>query len=310
MKGNTLKCDLTPQEKNYSYQDTIKDLENKYGFLEIGEGSFGKILSAGNCVVKIIKDIKRCNELAKEKEVYQRITNDPRSNSFFAKFPKYHLYEELTDFCHFNMQKIHSPVSGYGNIYDDDSETGFGFVVTENENKVLMITNDGSKKLLNKEDVYAIDKPGNLIHFYINHFDVNLKEKLDNNQGILLGKSHLEKMFTPDVIKIYCQAIGELIAFLIFDLMVIPNDVEIVLGTDSSTNRIVIPYITDFNECDFIKEFNDGTLFRIGKALYNKNGRFYFPNRKNPYYSYFVNGFLKNYTEEKNKVLIIYDSLF
>lgn len=325
MKGNVLKCDLTPEEKNYNYSDTIKDLESKYGFTELGEGSFGVLLNNGNCVVKIIKDIRRCNELTKERQIYERISNNKKSKSFLAKFPGFYLYNELDTFCHFNIQKIFSPLSGYGNIYDDD-EFGHGFVVTEDNGKILLIQEGKpvKKKILKKDDVYAIDKPGNLIHFYINHFDSNLKEKLDNNQGILLGKNYLEKMFSEEVIKIYAEAIGELLSFLIFDLLVIPTDIEIVLGTSSLENRVVIPYIYDFNECDFYNQLNENTLFRIAKSMYNKNGKSYFPNKKNPYYNNFSRGFLKfsqsehpdsngiikNYTEEKSRVLELYNSFF
>jgi len=51
---------------------------------------------------------------------------------------------------------------------------------------------------MSKDKIYALDKPGSLIHFYINHFDSDLKEKLDNGQGMLLGRNHLEDMFTSE----------------------------------------------------------------------------------------------------------------
>jgi len=338
MKGNILKCDLTPKEKDYDYKSTVKDLENTYGFHQIGEGGFGIILNSGSCVIKVIKDISRCKELAKEREVYERIQEFEKKNQdiaypeahvfpnklnkFMAQFPKYHLYNELDNFCHFNMQKIWSPLSGFGDLYDDE-EYGHGFVVTQTENKVLLIEN-GKKKVLKSEEVYCIDKPGNLIHFYINHFDIDLKEKLDNHQGILVGKRNLENMFGIEMVRIYVEAIGELLAFLIFDLQVIPNDIEIVLGTQSNEDRVVIPFIYDFNECDFYQlnrtaeadknhiSLNDNILFRLAKSLYNKNGRFYFPNSQNEYYPYFQKGFLRDsaFTIEKKKLLDAYSSLF
>lgn len=334
---NHLLQDNKISNENFNILLVMDKLKIKYNFSELSEGSFAKIIGDSIHIVKLIKDIKRFNELIKEQEIYQRIYKNPKSYCYFAKFPLYYSLDfikeneffinqeldcDLTNSCYFKTQKILNPISYYGDIYDDESESGFGFVVTEKGNKVLMITNEGNKtsqKILNQEDVYAIDKPGNLIHFYINHFDTNLKEKLDNNQGILLGKSHLEKMFTQEMIHIYSQAIGELISFLIFELLVIPVDVEILLGTDSMTERVVIPYITDFNECDFYKKeengITDNTLFRIAKSLYNKNGRFYFPNQKNIYYESFAKGFLNSQKNQKNqeekmKVLTLYNSFF
>ena len=181
-------------------------------------------------------------------------------------------------------------------------------VVTENS-EVYLLIEQGKKKKINKKDIYSIDRPGNLIHFYLNHFDVNLKEKLDNDQGILCGKKILERLFTPEMIKIYTEAIGELLSFLIFDLKVIPNDIEIVLGTSSKEDRIVKPFIFDFNECDFYENINENTIYRLAKSMYNKNGRSYFPNSKNSYYQYFLKGF-SNKDINRSKVLEIYNSFF
>ena len=117
MKGNLLNCSLTPNGKDYNYNQTIQELHNKYDFNKIGEGGFGLILGTENCVIKLIKDINRCNELEKEREVYRRIKKEPASYSMYAKFPKYFLYEQLDTFRHFNMQKLYSPLSGYMVIY-------------------------------------------------------------------------------------------------------------------------------------------------------------------------------------------------
>jgi len=38
-----------------------------YGFDKIGEGGFGVVLGAKSCAIKLIKDIKRCEELEKER---------------------------------------------------------------------------------------------------------------------------------------------------------------------------------------------------------------------------------------------------
>ena len=61
MEGDLNTCTLT--SKKYNYNQMIKELENHYGFDKIGEGGFGVVLGAKSCAIKVIKDIKRCEEL-------------------------------------------------------------------------------------------------------------------------------------------------------------------------------------------------------------------------------------------------------
>jgi len=313
LRGNPLECNLTPINKNYNHQAMIDQLITRYGFSQLGEGSFGVALATENCVVKVVKNVNRCGELEKERAVYQKIKANPKSDTFFAKFPKYHLYNQLESFCHFNMQKIWSPLSGYGDLYDDEAGYGHGFVAYNQEGTVGLVE-EGKLMEMDQSNIYPIDRPGNLLHFYVNHFDSDLKEKLDNDQGILLGKAQLEKMFTQNIVELYTAAIGELLSFLIFDLFVIPNDIEVVLGTASKEDRVVRPYILDFNECDSFTDFSENNIERIARSMYNKNGRFYFPNSGNQFFPFFYEGFTKDINpirrEIKIKVLTKYSFLF
>lgn len=70
MKGGVANCNIT---SNYNYNKFVSQLENQYGFEKIGEGGFGVILGVKQCVVKLIKDIKRCQELKNEIAFYNRI---------------------------------------------------------------------------------------------------------------------------------------------------------------------------------------------------------------------------------------------
>lgn len=304
MRGSVESCNLSPPS-NYDYKATETELQNKYGFKNLGEGGFGVVLGNEACAIKLIKDVKRCPELAKEKDIYQAIQERLNPGLFKARVPRFNLYGELNTFCHFNIEKIFSPLSGWGDVYDEDDQHGHGYVLSSQNGKYVL--NDISRNqllLVGKNSVYDIDRPGNLIHFYINHFDSSTKIKLDNNQGILLGRDYLEKYFTVQMIQEYIKEIGKLLSFLIFQVGILPTDIEVVLGSTNKENREVTPFIYDFNEASFFKSINDNV---IARSLYNKNGRFYFPNNKNPYYSFFREGFLSYGSQS---VLDEYNNLF
>ena len=300
-KGTVGLCDLTPNSLNYNYDNTINDLENIYGFKYIGEGGFGVVLGNDNCVVKIIKDISRCTELEKEKQIYN-IIETQRDTNLIGKIPKFHIYNHLNTFCHFNTEKIYPALSGWGDINDDDY--GSGYVISSNNNMYTFNDLDGEIYGIKKDNVYSIDRPGNLIHFYINHFDMNLKEKLDNNQGYLFGLNNLTKYFSDENIKIFSYAVGQLLSFLIFKCGIAPIDIEVVIGSKDKNNREPTIFIYDFNECILIDNTMNINSFceYITQSLYLKNGKNYFPSLKNPYYTYFSKGFL-DYTDKSNKVI-------
>jgi hypothetical protein len=313
MQGEVSKCDLTPSNKKYDYDATIKELEGRYGFKNLGEGGFGVIVGNENCAIKIVKDISRCPEMNREKEIYNAIQGKINRGNFLAKVPYFSLYAELNNFCHFNMERIFSPLSGWGDVYDDD-DYGHGYALSSQGDKYLF--NDLSKKeliLIDKNKVYNIDLPGNLIHFYVNHFDPDTKVVLDNNQGILLGKNNLEKHFTVQKVKEYTREIGRLLSFLISSVNLIPTDIEIVLASRSNKDREVVPFIYDFNEASFIPTNikNDTKLLvtQIARSMHAKNGKHYFPNSKNPHYQDFRSGFIENY-ELGNLILEEYNKLF
>lgn len=318
MYGTVDQCNLTPINKNYDYRETVTDLENKYGFNKIGEGGFGVILTNENCAIKIVKDISRCSEMKKEKDIYLIIkTNMIKYNiNLNAKVPSFAIYEELNNFCHFNLERIYSALSGWGDVFDDDDH-GYGYVLSETETDYIF--NDISKNQLktqfiniNKKKVYSIDRPGNLIHFYINYFDPDIKFKLDNNQGILMGKNYLEKYFKPVNIKKYTKDIGELLSFLVFICKIAPVDIEIVLGSRNKYDREVVPFIYDFNEAGIIPDNLTGnTLVEfIARSMFIKNGKNYFPKRSNIYYSDFQEGFRKYNRSLADNVLDKYNSYF
>jgi len=311
MRGTVSKCDLTPSNKSYDYKSTVTSLEDKYGFKNLGEGGFGVVIGNENCAIKIVKDISRCPEMVKEKEIYTAIQQKLDSSNFKSRIPHFSLYEELDDFCHFNIERIFSPLSGWGDIYDDDNY-GHGYALTRNDNAYVF--NDINTKqliLIDKDKVFPIDRPGNLIHFYINHFDPNTKIKLDNNQGILMGRNYLEKYFTVQKIHEYIREIGKLLAFLISDVRLVPTDIEIVLGSKNKQDREVVPFIYDFNESSLIpSNTNPNTMIGlVARAMYNKNGKNYFPNNKNPYYQSFKEGFIERFPMG-SAILDEYNKLF
>ncbi len=300
MLGTSNKCDLTPENKNYDYNSTVKELTDKYGFKELGEGAFGVILGNENCAIKIVKDISRCPELNKEKEIYDNIQQKLNRDNYKARIPYFSLYKELDTFCHFNMERIFSPLSSWGDIYDDDEDRGHGYVLYSQGDKYIF--NDISRKKITKIDrtkVYAIDRPGNLIHFYINHFDSGIKEKLENSQGVLMGKKYLEKYFTQQKVQEYAREIGKILSFLIYNVGLLPTDIEVVLASRNKDDREVVPFIYDFNESSFIppSTANNPSLYatQVARSMYMKNGKNYFPNNKNPYYQAFKDGFTENF---------------
>lgn len=313
MLGRVDRCDLTAHKSGYDYKAVMRELQGKYGFNKIGEGAFGVILGGENCVIKIIKDISRCPELVKEKEIYEVIEHKRgQMIGIRAKVPKYHIYNEFVDFCHFNTERIYSPLSGYGDPFGD-GEAGYGYVVDEDQFSYLMITPDGDRVTKSKDEVYLIDRAGGLVHFYVNHFDKDLRLKLDNYQGILMGRDNLEKYFGTNIVEQFAYSIGQLMSFLMLDCQIIPIDIEIVIGSTSKDNRVAIPYIYDFNEALLAIDFKGTSIYdRMAQAMYSKNGKNYFPNAENPYYRYFYSGFVSrnNYVEEAKYILDKYNSLF
>lgn len=305
--GSTKQCDITPKEVYYDYQSVMNAFV-KEGYEIVGEGGFGVILASHNCVIKLIKDFSRCGELARERDIYEAITRrTEKVSSFGARVPRFFLFEEL------NMERIYSPFSGFG----DDGDFGHGYVVGDNDDSGQLLFKEEDKKpfLIPTEDVYLIGRPGNLIHFYVNYkLDPNLRDKLDQNQGVLFGPGSLERVFGVTLVETFTFQMGQLLSFLIFNVGLIPTDIEVVIGSRGVNNRRLCPYIYDFNESSrYTKYDNENTPILIARAMKYKNGKNYFPNDGTKYYEYFARGFLDgagNNEQEAKVVLDEYNKLF
>lgn len=292
MEGSIDKCNLTSTKFNYS--QIVQNLQSTYGFEKIGEGGFGVVLGAKSCAIKIIKDIKRCKELVHEKEIYQRIEENKSNVNLIGRIPQFNIYKELTTYCHFNTERILPPLSEY-DTGDDDQRAGY-VISSDNDNNTYQF-----KDLKAKRGIYNVDKNDvhvvswrKIIHFYINHYNPNFKEKSEE-RGDILGMKPLIEAFTENKVMEFCFAIGQLLAFLIIDCDIFPFDIEVVVGT-SESNREVTIYMYDFNECTLISEQMNLNLVasEAARSMYAKDGKNYFPNNKNPYYPYFYDGFTKN----------------
>jgi hypothetical protein len=307
MRGTVDNCTLTSD--NYNYNEMIHELKNKYAFDIIGEGGFGVVLGTKSCAIKIIKDLNRCDELKKEKLIYETIEKHP--NNMMGRIPKYNLYNELSTFCQFNIEKIESPLSEY-----DESEykTRVGYVIGEENNQYIF------RDMKLKNGVYLVDKDKiqikpyrRIIHFYVNHYDVNFKEQSEQ-RGTLYGLNQLILAFTEEKIQDFCFAMGELISYFILDCSIYPFDIECAIGTNN--DRICTLYIYDFNECEFIDGKTDVNVVAMiaAKSLYNKDGKFMYPNYKHKYYSDFVDGLKNNRDDSENefinKMLAYYNQSF
>lgn len=244
---------MTFNDTSYDYLETMNELINKYHFEKLSEGGFGVIVGNDSCVVKLVKDISRCSEMTKEQQIYQRI-EDQRYHiqDFAGKIPKFHIFSKLKNFCHFNMERIFSPFSGFGDMMDDEEKFGHGYVISDHKrNKYLFKAEHKEPFEIDNDEVYLIGRHGKLAHFYVN-CKVNPYERssLDNNQGILMGQNTLENLFTPHNIQNYVYSIGQIMGFLIFQCNIVPTDVEVVIASRSKNDRTLCPYIYDKNISD------------------------------------------------------------
>lgn len=193
-----------------------------------------------------------------------------------------------------------SPLSGFGDIEDDDNY-GHGYIVpiqNRTGDKLTMYDASGERSIvLKKEDVYPIDRPGSLIHFYINHYDPDLKEKLDNGQGYLMGINQLKRIFGKDTLLMYANEVGKLLGLLVCRFLIVPTDIEIVLATEGKEDRVVRPYVLDFNECRILPENSlmskDAMAILMRNALKAKNGKHYIPDKQNELHVSFWSGFVE-----------------
>jgi hypothetical protein len=293
MEGSVTNCNL--ESSYYDAQIFIKELHQKYGFEQIGEGGFGLVLGANACTVKIVKDIKRCKELKYEKSIYEKIESIPHEY-LLGRIPKFNLYHELTTYCHFNLEKIFPPLSAF----DEGDKQRVGYALYESDDTYFF------KDIKPKRGVYEVNQNTlhvlpwrKIIHFYINHYDPNFKYK-DDSRGDIMGFNALVNSFTQEKVAEYCFAIGQLISFIILDCGVFPFDVELVLGTNEH-NRVPVIYMYDFNEATFIPETMSMDLVAstAARSLHLKDGKHYYPNQKNPFYNQFYNGLIDNRSLEQ-----------
>jgi hypothetical protein len=297
MEGQLNTCTLT--SKNFDYTEVKKELENKYGFEKIGEGGFGVVLGAKGCAIKIIKDIKRCDELVNDKPLMGRI-------------PKYNLFKQLSTYCQFNTERILSPLSEFDDLND---KTRVGYVIGEEDDVYIF------KDLKEKRGIYNVAKSKvyiksnrKIIHFYVNHYDVNYKFQSED-RGNIFGINQLITNFSNDKVQEYSFALGQLVSFIILDCNIYPFDVECVIGTNNTSRECFI-YMYDFNECQFMDNVNNlnHVALLAAKALYNKDGKHYFPNNKNIFYRRFVDGMCytrdDNQKQFINQILDYYNNFF
>ncbi len=290
MKGDISTCTIS---SNYDYTKFVSELEHKYGFEQIGMGGFGIIMGVKNCVVKLIKNIKRCQELKNEIAFYERIESN-WDNQLLGRVPKFSIYEEFNDYCHFNTERIYSPLLEY----DDGQKTKVGYLI--GDFKFLKTKYPNAK--VNQEDLYYMPRR-KLIHFYINHYDKNYKEKSDD-RGEMYGLNILVNTFGDEYIKWLTFSMGQLLAFLIVNCQIYPFDIEVVVGC--STDKQSRIYMLDFNECLFIdnKMNIDVIAKEAARSMISKDGKHYFPNKNNIYYDDFKNGMISNRDEEETEFIL------
>ncbi len=298
MDGELSKCNIT---SNYNYNKFISELENKYGFEKIGEGGFGIVLGAKHCVVKLIKNIKRCQELKNEIAFYDRIESNWRKD-LVGRVPIFNIYNELNEYCHFNTERVYSPLLEY----DDGNKERVGYLLGD---KFKFLKTKYPDEIVDVNNLYYMPRR-KIIHFYINHYDVNFRYKSDE-KGDMYGLNVLVNTF-GDYVKELTFAMGQLLSFLILDCRIFPFDIEVVVGCgQDKVSRI---YIFDFNECLFIENMSLDLMAReAARSMYNKDGKHYFPNNKNPYYQDFMEGMLYQCDEEEtqfvNSILNYYNKL-
>lgn len=284
----------------------INQLEN-YGFESIGEGGFGKVMSYKSCAIKILKDLKRCQELKHEMSIYKRI-KERWTRELMGKIPTYNLFEQINnDYCHFNMQRIYAPLTEY----DDGDKIHVGYYL---DNQVF-------KNLKPKYGVMTVDATElqpmprrRIIHFYVNHFDRDFKYRSEE-RGDLYGMNALVNTFGEAYVKQYSFALGQVLSFLVLDCEILPFDVEIILGTIEHDPKVTL-YVLDYNEAQFIDAdwSLDIIASEIARSMYSKDGRHYYPNVNNKYYPDFVEGVLDGRTPQHiqflNVVLNVYNLFF
>lgn len=292
-------CKVLPRA--YNFDAAAHELQDE-GFEPIGQGGFGVIMARDACVVKLIKDVDRCDELDTERRVHQCM--DVPSH-YGARVPQFEVIGHHNDYCHFNMERLLSPVSTWGDIYEDDEDYGHGVVLRENKRGFEVV--DGGVEWRRKVD--PIERPGRLVHLYVNHYDPDLHVQLDNGQGVLMGPRALEQLlFNHHEVARLTYDVGQLLAYLIFECHVIPSDVEVVLAT-THTDRVARAYIYDFNECSFWRHWSPAVAERVARAMYAKNGKHYFPTADNPYWIPFARGFRSGPIDQVSEVLSAYNRL-
>lgn len=288
MKGGVATCDIT---SNYNYNTFVSQLEQKYGFEQIGEGGFGVILGVKQCVVKLVKDIKRCKELKNEIAFYNRIESKQRTD-LWGRVPKFSIYEELNEYCHFNIERIYSPLLEY----DDGKKERVGYLIGD---EFKFLKTKYPNEIVDVNNLFYMPRR-KIIHFYINHYDLNFKYKSDD-KGDMYGLNILVNTF-GDYVKELTFAMGQLLSFLILDCKILPFDIEVAAGCGK--DKISKIYMFDFNECIFADNMSlDLMAKEAARSMYAKDGKHYFPNDKNLYYEDFKLGMLYECNKEESEFI-------
>jgi len=306
MEGNSDNCELKATNRAIRYNDVVAWLESN-NFEVIGEGGFGKIYSDGNCLIKLIKNLDRCRELEIEKTIYEQLSGRPPESfpPIEVKIPDFRLFEKLESFCHFNMMKIYPTISKWGRCAVND---GWGYVQHKvGNNYQCFDAESGQIITVPSSDVTVVDRPGQLHHFYINEPDVNMRHKLENYQGILLGLGYLERYYGEANIQKFVTEIGKFVSYIMLAYHIVPTDIEIVIGSSSKSDRTPQVYIYDFNEAGILDSSTVRELEQLSvifaNSMFYKNGKKYFPSLGNKYYSYFRDGFVSVHQDSKSRLL-------
>ena len=99
LTGTVTECTIRPAMETYQFEEVAQELMETFQFEPLGQGGFGLILGGEDCVIKLIKDVQRCNELEQERRIYQIIDQKRQLlDTIEAKIPTLRIFSQLADF--------------------------------------------------------------------------------------------------------------------------------------------------------------------------------------------------------------------